>query len=788
MFLFILLIPLEWNAEQTAICEWKHHHDHDDAVSFVGTDSAILNSHSLEFEILKPELTQINSPLVNLNQLEGNNDSAEINKDSLLNSYKSLDSQICPLENANQVMYSVMKDSTIMNSHKLLDSHVCPLYNPNQAICTYQVSTDFPYSTEKINFNAVMNSQNFLDSNQRVKNAIYQAVTMRQFIFKFYPAEKRLGLTGTKAKIVEGIQNTKRLTLLYFCLLMLQAGDMELNPGSQFPCLVCNKECDWSRYAVQCDHCDGWYHADCMNVNTIVYKALEDSNVSWICCNCRLPSFTSSLFSSRATLLSNSFSTLDSLSEIEDLLSPVAQSSPKSVNYNKKGNMQNGTKPDQNKKKQPKSNVKPRHFVKVMVINFQSVWGKAAELAVCLDNHQPDILIGTETWLSDSISNSEILPPNYTVIRKDRKDAFGADGYGGVFIALKNDLIATHRVDLDTDAEVVWAQIEIAGNKPVLVGAYYRPPSSKTEVLCQLEASLAKIDISKSSNIWLAGDFNLARVDWPNQVTLPNCPKPGLCRQMISIANDYGLEQVVDAPTRKDSILDLFFTNNNTLVDKVVVLPGMSDHDGIPLVTISTRPKINKSNPRKVFLYHRANYTKLREDMSSISEDFQSKDLDSISVNELWNEFCERVNNSMDANIPSKTVSSRNTAPWINHKIKKSLRHKQKAYNQARKLDDTSSWEKFRSLRKRVKKETRQSYRKYIKDVCSESNKKFWSFIKGLKKDSFGIPSLKNESGILEMENKQKAALLNRQFESVFTDEDHQTMPQIDKPNFPPHA
>ena len=48
-----------------------------------------------------------------------------------------------------------------------------------------------------------------------------------------------------------------------------------------------------------------------------------------------------------------------------------------------------------------------------------------------------------------------------------------------------------------------------------------------------------------------------------------------------------------------------------------------------------------------------------------------------------------------------------------------------------------------------------QSYRKYIKDI-SESNKKFWSFIKGLKKNSFGIPSLKHKSGILVLENKQK--------------------------------
>ena len=76
---------------------------------------------------------------------------------------------------------------------------------------------------------------------------------------------------------------------------------------------------------------------------------------------------------------------------------------------------------------------------------------------------------------------------------------------------------------------------------------------------------------------------------------------------MIGIVNDYGLDQVVNAPTRKDNILDLFFTNNNTLVENVIVLPGMSDHDGIPMVTISTRPKITESNPRKMFLYSKAN-------------------------------------------------------------------------------------------------------------------------------------------------------------------------------------
>ena len=57
--------------------------------------------------------------------------------------------------------------------------------------------------------------------------------------------------------------------------------------------------------------------------------------------------------------------------------------------------------------------------------------------------------------------------------------------------------------------------------------------------------------------------------------------------------------------------------------------------------------------------------------MSSISDDFQAKDLANTNVDELWSAFCERVNSSMAANIPTNIVPSRNTAPWINHKILK---------------------------------------------------------------------------------------------------------------------
>ena len=97
----------------------------------------------------------------------------------------------------------------------------------------------------------------------------------------------------------------------------------------------------------------------------------------------------------------------------------------------------------------------------------------------------------------------------------------------------------------------------------------------------------------------MAGDFNLSHIDWETQSTIPNCPKPGLCHELIDICNDFGFDQVVSKPTRGKNILDLFFTNNSTLVERSNVIPGMSDHDGIPVIVMNMRAKVNKSKTKK---------------------------------------------------------------------------------------------------------------------------------------------------------------------------------------------
>ena len=58
----------------------------------------------------------------------------------------------------------------------------------------------------------------------------------------------------------------------------------------------------------------------------------------------------------------------------------------------------------------------------------------------------------------------------------------------------------------------------------------------------------------------------------------------------------------------------------------------------------------------------------------------------------------------------------------------------------------------------------------------NEKAKKFWSFVKSLKKDASGINTLR-ENGILKTDTLDKANVCNRQFQSAFTRESNDEIP-----------
>ena len=59
-------------------------------------------------------------------------------------------------------------------------------------------------------------------------------------------------------------------------------------------------------------------------------------------------------------------------------------------------------------------------------------------------------------------------------LEKTRKN----NGCGGVLVAIRNDNIGTHQVDLDTDCKIVWVRNQLSGSKEMLTGAFYSIPNN----------------------------------------------------------------------------------------------------------------------------------------------------------------------------------------------------------------------------------------------------------------------------------------------------------------------
>ena len=237
---------------------------------------------------------------------------------------------------------------------------------------------------------------------------------------------------------------------------------------------------------------------------TYLYEANANSSMSWLCCECGLPNISPSVFHTLSGIsTSNSFSclsdTTSSHDSSTDLGPPIATSSP---NVDSGGNARNAGHSRQKRK------------LKAIVLNCDGLSNKLPNLETLIDQHSPDIIFGTESHLKSSIFTAEIKPPGFITFRKDRLHTTK----GGVFIMVRDDLIATECNVIATDAELIWVEIHIQGHKPLIIGSFYRPPKSAPINIQQLSDSIADIKTKfKNAVILIAGDFNLGDIDWSNR-------------------------------------------------------------------------------------------------------------------------------------------------------------------------------------------------------------------------------------------------------------------------------
>jgi hypothetical protein len=575
-------------------------------------------------------------------------------------------------------------------------------------------------------------------------------------------------------------------------LALLVMSGLETNPGPRrpkFPCGICSRAC--KKDCIACDQCDLWLHKSCIGMSTSELTPIGELTEEWKCPACRAINTSSVLYVpvDPSGPLSDQNENLASIS-LDHSSSVDSFSNISHISYDTLPNMSGSMSPtlivdSAPKTSSPKTYPKPkRRFnqLRVLNINFQSIKKKGRLLDAIITSSEPDIIIGTETWLTQDIHSLISSDLGFVIHRRDRQ----TDAHGGVMIATRRELMISNVTNSPT-LELISGTIKLENNKKAVIAAFYRPPKRVEQpyldkVYDEISALRSKY---KTAVMIVGGDFNLPDIEWTRPSIIGSQYPLRVNQAFLNLVADSNLEQQVNFPTRKENTLDLILTSHPGFKVRCKPIPsiGNSDHD-IVLFDTAISPQRKKPPKRKIWLWKQAKLEEIRKDIKEFSLEPHNKDVDAD-----WNEFSAMINDTIIRNVPSKMTQARSTLPWMTGNIKRAIKRKQKAHKKARTSKRKRDCDRYKRLQQEVRYMLREANTKYMREVVSENqtgnSKRFWSFVKGKRQENSGVPPLKDAQGYLRSEASAKADILNRQFHSVYTREKEGNMPNLGQQCYP---
>ena len=129
-------------------------------------------------------------------------------------------------------------------------------------------------------------------------------------------------------------------------------------------------------------------------------------------------------------------------------------------------------------------------------LNVHHLPPKTDEVRLIMANENgPDIFGFCETFMNQSVLDSQVAIDGFDFCRKDRAETQDKSG-GGIILYFRNTLTCKRRPDLEiSKIETIWMEIELPNSKPVLICSAYRPPSEKCNWVDLFEEELSIADM-----------------------------------------------------------------------------------------------------------------------------------------------------------------------------------------------------------------------------------------------------------------------------------------------------
>ena len=355
-----------------------------------------------------------------------------------------------------------------------------------------------------------------------------------------------------------------------------------------------------------------------------------------------------------------------------------------------------------------------------MYCNARSVLANFDELSVLCNMFNYHIVCIVESWLCDSILNSEFFLPGYTIFRRDR-DRHG----GGVLIFVKVELCASLiPLPLTSMVNLEFLPISFTFHySKFCIALFYRPPSSDVNYFDNFCSVVESLNIVNYSNFILVGDFN---IDYYNTTHY-------LYSRLKCLWELLSLKQIVTEPTHSSpngnqSLIDLVFLSNAHQLMCCKNLPplGNSDHACID-VHLSTKKDSREitqpSADRVVWKYAQADFDRANELLSNEDADVCSEEND---IELAWSKWEKYFMDVMRECIPTVTVKVNRNPPWLTHDLLLAIRSRNSLYRRARKTGSEAHLDCYKKKRNEVANMLKSAKFKFFELLDPSNPKVFW--------------------------------------------------------------
>ena len=400
--------------------------------------------------------------------------------------------------------------------------------------------------------------------------------------------------------------------------------------------------------------------------------------------------------------------------------------------------------------------------LKCVYFNARSIRNKVDELAAWISTWEFDVVAISETWIEQG-QEWLLQVPGFRCFNQSR---VGGRRGGGVALLVKESITVVERTfDVDSNVEVVWAEIRNRKGEVTLLGVFYRPPKSSRDV----EERIAKmiLDRSESSRVVVMGDFNFTNIDWNSysSSTLEGSV-------FVQCVQEGFLTQYVDRPTRGETTLDLVLGNEPDQVLNLEVGEhfGDSDHNSVTFTLVMERDRCIPKG--RSYCWGKGNYEAIRRDLGHIG---WSRKLQGLGTTEMWSLFKEQLLRVLDKYVPVRQGGSgRVREPWCTKEVESLVKRKKVAYVKMRREGSVRALESYKLVRKELKRVLRRARRGHEKTLAGrikENPKAFYRYVRNKRLIRARLGPVKDRSGKLCVEPEEMGEALNEYFSSVFTQE-----------------